>query len=406
MFLDTHRPPHVVLATLALLLAVPACGGSGGSDGGGGGGPSGPFLAAGPVFDLGARNLVSLAVGDLDETGSLDLAVADATNGQVVVIFNPLPTLNGPPSITVFLAAVPGLTQVAIADVTDDGHRDVVCTNPSGALGVIPFYGVMGFDPVTTSTGFAVNLHRLAVADVNGDLLPDLVGAAAGVSSVDLGVYLGNGNGTFQAPTPIRSFTYFARDLYVGDFGLLSASDVVMVEGKDSRGLILTPTDARTAWSVPDLGSTRTPIGGSDDPVVTALGDMDGDGRPDFVSTESSFSATLLTVRPGGAGGFGAPDITVLPTSVPFSLAVGDIDGVPGRDVLLGSLDLSLSSSLTLHRASGSGFVPDQSFALATRVPVALASADLDLDGHDDVVSIEIDFGASAASVRVYRNVR
>src|SRR5262249_23483358 len=94
---------------------------------------------------------------------------------------------------------------VRLADVNDDGRPDLVFTSantntsPSTAtVGVLLGNGDGTFQaPLNTTVTSYEALFVLAVQDVIGDGVPDLAGARSG-ASVD--VLLGNGDGTFQAP--------------------------------------------------------------------------------------------------------------------------------------------------------------------------------------------------------------
>src|SRR5207302_4132996 len=68
-------------------------------------------------------------------------------------------------------------------------------------------------DPVNLNTAFGAK--SAAVGDMNGDGKPDIV-VANGVAS-NLLVFLGNGDGTFQAPKASGSF-FLATYVTLGDF--------------------------------------------------------------------------------------------------------------------------------------------------------------------------------------------
>jgi hypothetical protein len=90
---------------------------------------------------------------------------------------------------------------VAVADLDDDTLPDLVTANAdSDDVSVLLGNGDGTFQPAPSSP-FAVGDDPLsvAVADLDGDTIPDLV--TANLASDDVSVLLGNGDGTFQAAT-------------------------------------------------------------------------------------------------------------------------------------------------------------------------------------------------------------
>ncbi|MGH8220321.1 MAG: FG-GAP repeat domain-containing protein [Steroidobacteraceae bacterium] len=113
-----------------------------------------------------------------------------------------------------------------IADLNGDGNLDVVSFSTSGgATSFIPYLGdgKGGFSVgATLAATFTCNGTQCeadpggsyALADVNGDGIPDLVYAADGEASVGVAVALGKGDGSFATPT----FTPAPSFVPAGDF--------------------------------------------------------------------------------------------------------------------------------------------------------------------------------------------
>lgn len=121
---------------------------------------------------------------------------------------------------------------LAVADVNGDGRTDVVVANcgPSGAascgagsLGVLLGKGDGTFLPVVTYDTGGDFPNSVAVADVNDDGKRDVLV----VNSFSLGVLLGNGNGTFQLPQ-----TYSYPGGFPGETGLSIAVADVSRDGR------------------------------------------------------------------------------------------------------------------------------------------------------------------------------
>ena len=93
-----------------------------------------------------------------------------------------------------------------MADLTGDGKADIIVTNKNdNTVGVFLGNGNGTFQPMRTYP-VASGPFEVVVADLTGDGIPDLVVSHFSATVVD--VLLGNGNGTFQ---PTREFPVGSR---------------------------------------------------------------------------------------------------------------------------------------------------------------------------------------------------
>jgi hypothetical protein len=118
--------------------------------------------------------------------------------------------------------------------------------------------------------------------------------------------------------------------------------------------------------------------------VAVATGDVTGDGHADIVAT--GFNANEVVVFPGdGAGGFGdAQHYTIGNAQTPRAVALADVNGDGHPDIVTANGD-SGNISVLLGNGQG-GFAAATNFA-AGSFPNALAIGDLNGDGHADVVT-------------------
>jgi hypothetical protein len=165
----------------------------------------GTFRAA-QSYDSGGRALFSLAVGDFNGDGKVDIAAVHEAGiigvllGNGDGIFQPVQTYDSGGTAAYSIAA---------ADVNGDGKTDLLVTNNQAnnnsctraTVGVLLGNGQGTFQTAQNYCTGAFNAQSIAVADVNGDGHPDLFIAHKCQGSCVLSpvtVLLGNGNGTFN----------------------------------------------------------------------------------------------------------------------------------------------------------------------------------------------------------------
>ncbi|MEE9533311.1 MAG: VCBS repeat-containing protein, partial [Acidimicrobiia bacterium] len=148
-------------------------------------------LFLGQKFPAGIRPR-SVAIADLDGDTVPDLVTANPISDNVSVLLG-----NGDGSFqaNVSFAAGRGPTSVAVADLDGDSVPDLVTANDGGCcdLGDVSVLLGNGDGTFQAAVSFAVGDVPLsvAVADLDGDTVPDLV--TANINSDDVSVLRGNG---------------------------------------------------------------------------------------------------------------------------------------------------------------------------------------------------------------------
>lgn len=229
-----------------------------------------PFLGVRPI-----------TVGDLNGDNWADFIIGTCCNGIQVWTSN-----SGDGSFTpgqVFSltpgAGGPAVGQGVITDLSGDGKADyVVASNQNGGANI--FFGNGNGTLQTPGTYLPNGAASVAVADVNGDVRPDLLMGNTAVGSEGLYVYLNGGGGVFSAPT-LYAIPGFSSGFSGG--ASVAAADI---DGDGKLDAVLTNTNSNViAVQLGDgTGEFSTPFtyAAATYPTYGFVGDFTGDGKPDI----------------------------------------------------------------------------------------------------------------------------
>lgn len=299
----------------------------------------------------------AVAVGDFNGDGRPDVATANYS-GTISVALNAGSALAASTSFGANAATLDDMDRVSdlvVGDFNGDGRDDLAASGssgsgtPSGRL-LVAFSAADGSFPAADVKTYYIGSNRsgwsIAAGDVDEDGKLDLITANYGRQ--DLTYFRNQGAGTFtDAPT---------LALAAG-----SATAAVELADVDGDGHL----DAAFTYSTADVGLFRGHGDGTfDTPPVTqhagtgqqlydlAIGDLDGDGRPDAVTAD--FGSRRFGVWPNVAGSFGAAlgfavGNAAEGVNYPSGVALADVDG-DGRLDVLTTVAYSATGGLTVRR--------------------------------------------------------
>ncbi len=262
---------------------------------------NGTFNAPVPITV--GTNPVALLVADFNGDGKPDIAVVNQGSASVSILLN-----NGSGGFSVSSTPLPNgvtaPTAIAAADFNNDNHLDLVVANGTGG-GVSVFLndGTGGF-PTGTAIAAGTNSVGVAVGLFNIDTTNDIaVADAGGTVNILPGQGTGTGNGTFGAPVPITlPNTTVPSAIAAGNFNQDNKTDFAVSDSFNNR--VIVELNTSTGATPTFTGASGSPYTVGLIPVSLTIGDINGDGFPDIVtSNQTGHSVSVLlnnsAVTPG-----------------------------------------------------------------------------------------------------------
>jgi beta-lactam-binding protein with PASTA domain len=333
----------------------------------------------------------SIVVGDFNGDGIPDIAAG--SNGYVSILIgngngtfkaaNNLAALsnNQLMAAAAFETGKPtGILTVSNSASPTDNTQLILSDGSGGEIVEVPFSLPCG------------SASAVLTADFNGDGKPDFVAACQVSGNSVLAIFLGNGNGTFGAPTIIPT----------GDTILAIGAGNIRGNGKTDIAVVgvLSGTSSMQTITVYENDGSGNFTGG---PSVTSTGvsptsmvvaDFNGDGKSDLALANSG--GNNVTILLGDGKGSFTQAASPQTGSSPSSIAVGDFngDGIP---------DLAVANSgdntVTILQGNGDGTFTAAATPPTGNAPSALAVGAFITGGKPGVAVANS--GATGGSVTV-----
>jgi len=314
----------------------------------------------------------ALATGNFTgKAKEVDLVVVNSAANTISVMLGNGASFNAPKTYNVGTNP----TSVAIADVNGDNLPDIVVTNGgNNTVTVLLGNGTGGFtlksSPATDATPVSV-----AVADFNGDKVPDLAVANSVGNTVD--ILLGNGDGTFQPATALNAGAS-PQTVAVADFNGDGNNDLLVADGAGNNVTVLLGTgNGSFLPGVQYASGAKT--------VSAIAADMNGDHKFDIVVANADLVPGQVTILYGNGDGTFQSGINYTVGSNPQGIVTADFncDGKPDLAVANAG-----SNNVQLLWGNGNGtFTPGP--LLSTDLhPVAIVTADFNQDGVPDLAVV------------------
>jgi len=365
---------------------------------------------AGGTLDAGGQNLYVSRDGkvrsinrfDLNDDGHIDL-IFNCTHDTYQMIPATAGLVDRERHSRSLDIAVEGSARVVLGDLNKDGYTDAVfCPNSIGVhhdrrFVSVAWGGPEGWLSQRVNSVLPMNAASTVVlADLNHDSWPDIVVLGGQrwrpEQPADRIIRVFWGSATGFSAVEFQDFgVHGAIELAAADFDGDGARDLAVLRS-DGKVSILWATRAKSTPIV--VERTEVALPGKNATCLTAA-DVNGDGRPDLCAGTSEKAIYLVPVRPDRRWDQAAS----IPAFPATHVVVGDLDGD-------GQADLVLTDFHQAHAAGGEqaggahgaldrihllwggarGFQANRADILKVPHAAAAAVADLDGDGHPDLV--------------------
>lgn len=330
-----------------------------------------------------------LAIGDFDNDGNLDIAVASPETNDVTIFLG-----DGKGSFKEAERIPLGLrpASIAVGDFNGDGIPDMAITNyHSGEISML-----IGNGDGTFRRGRSVYTrpysYAIAAASLRSNGFVDLVVANAGTipsPGNTISVFFGNGKGEF---TDAGSITVGRApiSLKVYDINKDGRADIIVANNRsDDISIVLGDGDGTFQDAINIYTGSL--------PNAVAIGDFDGSGLPSIAVANAGSDSVGIVGRVGSKNDFVLSRTIQVGGRAPGSLVVGNFTNNGLLDILTAN---TYSDNLSFLRGNGDGTFQDGEVFAVGGFPTSINTADFNGDGLPDAVVANY----SSSSISVFIN--
>jgi len=341
--------------------------------------------------DFGVLNVpFSISASDFDGDGKIDLVASNGNSSSIAFYRNT--GSNGVVSFSSPLPITSGTfpAGIAVGDIDGDGKLDVAVANQSSfTVSIFRNTSTIGTISFANKVDVSVGATPLSVAlaDLDGDGKLDIAVPNSGGNSLSIlqnhstsGVILFPSLRFFATATAPRNITTSDID---GDGKL----DVVVTNASSNSLSVFRNTSTLGAIALSakvDFTTGNTPNG-------LAVGDIDGDGKPDIAVTNqdantiSIFRNTAVTGTINNSSFATKLDFTTGTT--PRSLTLSDVDADGKVDVTVANFNNNNASVFLNTSSSGAVSLANKIDFATANSPAWVTSVDIDGNGRPDIIT-------------------
>jgi hypothetical protein len=245
-------------------------------------------FSASTVYDTGGTSPTAVAIGDFNGDGKQDLAVVNSGTNDVSILLGDGTGNFAAASIAATTFPVgAGAFSLAVGDFNGDGKLDLAVGNESAnTVSILLGDGSGGFSPAVDYAA-GTSPGSVAVGDFNGDGKQDL--AVADVGSGGVSVLLGDGTGRLSSPTATTTGAS-PYSVAVGDFNRDGKQDLVVANSGGTAASVLLGNGAGGLSAATNYTTGAAPRG-------VAVGDFNKDGKPDLAIADSNSNSVSVLLN-------------------------------------------------------------------------------------------------------------
>ena len=340
--------------------------------------------ATAPAVKLGNKPQ-EIATGDFNGDGKLDFVTSSEARTLSVFLGDGRGSFTPAPDSPLALEMSAHL--IVVGDVNRDQKQDLVITaHDSFNVGILLGQGDGRFMKASLSTVAAVqdgqhkpHNHGLALGDLNADGNLDIV--TSNYESNSVSVLLGNGKGVFT-PATGSPFTVSRGpyNLSVADMNMDGKPDIVTPNVRDDSVTVLLG-DGKGSFTL----ASNMPYKVETRPFYTAVGDFNGDRKPDLITTHDDITKLTISLGDGRGGLMNASGSPIDMNRGGYKVLVADMNRDAKPDVVVSNVG---GNHVTVLLGDGTGrFTPAAGSPYTNgRGSAAIAIGDVNGDGKQDIL--------------------
>jgi gliding motility-associated-like protein len=240
------------------------------------------------------------------------------------------------------------------------------------------------------------NPGYVTMGDLDGDGKPDM--AASNQADNTVSVFLNNGslgNPSFAAGITLTT-GQAPQGVAIGDIDGDGKPDMAVTSYNGN--LVSVFRNTSTTGNISFAAKVDIALGSC--PFFVVIRDMDGDGRADMVTANKDANTVSIVLNTGEVGSISFAERVDLATGLkPYSVTVGDLDDDGKPDVAASAFE---ANNIVVFRNKSTvglvSFEARQDFAVTT--PYSISIGDLDGDGKSDLVTGNL----TSNNISVFRN--
>ena len=309
--------------------------------------PQGSYVMGSDDYPIG------VTAGDLDGDGKPEIVVSNFYSQTISIFRNTSTSGNISFAAPISYAAGNYATAASIADLNGDGKPEIIVA--CGGTGVLSTYtnkstvGNLSFSPkVNWPLATYSGPFKVEVADIDGDGLPDLAAADGNNNIVSVLRNTSSGSTVSFAAHVDFATGNAPQGLAIGDLDGDGKPDLAIANNNDNTLSLLRNTSSPGTISF----ATQIVVNSGSGAYDLVISDLDGDGKPDLAVDDESGNAVSVHKNISTVGTIAVnPNVDYATGNIPFSITTADYDGDGKPDLATAN---NTDNTITVLRNKGS----------------------------------------------------